>query len=174
MINSDITCHTLTGILKVFWLTSHRISNGPQSFLLPSCRYSKYVYQVPQDFYSYLRQNFSVDTLIFLQQQYVNYITRTYDGLQHSKSMEQSPIWEDNILLWGPQAHYRVNKSSPLNRTASETNQFHILTTYSFKSLFNILPFRPRSPKWFLSFELPTEILWPFFISSVRATTLEP
>jgi hypothetical protein len=44
-------------------------------------------------------------------------------------------------LLWNLKVSYHIQKNQPLQPTPSQMNPVHILSTYYFKTLFNIIPY---------------------------------
>jgi len=54
----------------------------------------------------------------------------------------------------------------------NETNLFHICSSYSFWSHFNIIPPMPRSSKWFFSWDFPIKTLNVCLSSPMRVTCL--
>jgi hypothetical protein len=65
-------------------------------------------------------------------------------------------------FLWNPKFHCRIYKRPPLDFILSQFNPFHIFIPYLFKTHFNNLSHRVRSPKWCFPSCFPTKILYPF------------
>jgi hypothetical protein len=74
-------------------------------------------------------------------------------------------------ILWNRNVHYHIHKHWQPVPTLSPINPAHASPTHVFKIHFNtILPSRPRSSKWSLSFRSPTKILYARLLPHVRAT----
>jgi hypothetical protein len=74
-------------------------------------------------------------------------------------------------ILWNPKVQHRAHKSPPLVPILNHTNPIHSISSYLSKIHFNIVhPPTSWSSQWSLSVCMPTNILYAFLVSSIRAT----
>jgi hypothetical protein len=73
-------------------------------------------------------------------------------------------------IVWNLKVHYRVHKSPPLTPILSQINPMHSILSYLPKIHFNIVHPRLAFPSGLFPFAFPTNILYAFRFSPIRAT----
>jgi hypothetical protein len=92
----------------------------------------------------------------------------------NDSSMELSPCWEATQelpnILWKPKVHYRVHKSPPLVPIPSQINPIHTIPSYLRSILILFTHLRLVLPSRLFPSGFPTNILYAFLFSPIRAT----
>jgi hypothetical protein len=93
--------------------------------------------------------------------------------------MELSPSWEAANceatqelpgILWNPKVHYCIHKSPPLVASLTQINPIHAIPAYLRSILILSTHLRLRLPSGLLPSGFPTNILYAFLFSPIRAT----
>jgi hypothetical protein len=93
--------------------------------------------------------------------------------------MELSPSWEAascaatqelSSILWNPKFHYHVHKSPPLIPILSQINPIHTIPSYLRSILILSTQLRLGLPSGLFPSGIPTNILYAFLFSHIRAT----
>jgi hypothetical protein len=93
--------------------------------------------------------------------------------------MELSPSWkavncaatqELPSILWNPKVHYHVHKSPPLVPIPSQIDPIHIIPSYLRSILIMSTHLRLGLPHGLFPYGFPTNILYAFLFSPIRAT----
>jgi hypothetical protein len=73
-------------------------------------------------------------------------------------------------ILWNPKVHYHVHKSPRLVPILRQINKIHTFPSYPSKIHFNIVhPLTSLSSQWLFPSGFPTNILYAFLLSPIRA-----
>jgi hypothetical protein len=88
--------------------------------------------------------------------------------------MELSPSWEATqqlpSILWNPKVHYRIHKSLPLVPILSQIDPVHTTPSHLSQILILSTHLRLGLPSGLFLSGFPTNILYAFIFSPIRAT----
>jgi hypothetical protein len=98
--------------------------------------------------------------LLFQREFSSNYIHHSLSGKPDSSSAGK----EIPRLSWKQDVHCCVHESPPLGSVLSQMNSVHIHTPCFYKFHSDVLPSKPRSPKWSLLFRFSEEMFYTHLV----------